>query len=344
MTDPGLGMAPRVPNVGRMPLRREPDTVSPRALARVRGGGADRQVVAGPRTGPGPGRDPEVGGAQGPERGRHRPLEVPRGPVFELPTSLKGARWVPRRSAATALLAVVAIVAVVFGVRVWLAGGGEGAAVGARAVAGAEPTGVSRGTSTLSRASPGSSAASGPGSTGSGASGPGPSGSAPPGQGVGAGGPIVVHVVGQVPKPGVYRMLAGARVGDAVSAAGGATRVADLSAVNLARVLVDGEQIVVPKPGEVAPGAGVPGSSAGGSSGGGAGAGSAGSGAPGGPVSLNSADLSALDTLPGVGPVLAQRILDWRTEHGRFTSVEELGEVSGIGEKLLAQLTPKVTL
>ena len=61
-------------------------------------------------------------------------------------------------------------------------------------------------------------------------------------------------------------------------------------------------------------------------------------------VSLNSADLSALDTLPGVGPVLAQRILDWRTEHGRFTSVEELGEVSGIGDKLLSQLTPKVTL
>jgi competence protein ComEA len=61
-------------------------------------------------------------------------------------------------------------------------------------------------------------------------------------------------------------------------------------------------------------------------------------------VALNSADLAALDTLPGVGPVLAQRILDWRTQHGRFTSVDELGEVSGIGEKLLAQLTPLVTL
>ena len=62
------------------------------------------------------------------------------------------------------------------------------------------------------------------------------------------------------------------------------------------------------------------------------------------PVSLNTADLAALDTLPGVGPVLAQRILDWRTAHGRFTSIDELGEVSGIGEKLLAQLRPLVTL
>ena len=67
-------------------------------------------------------------------------------------------------------------------------------------------------------------------------------------------------------------------------------------------------------------------------------------GASGAKVSLNTADLTALDTLPGVGPVLAQRILDWRTAHGRFTSVDELGEVSGIGEKLLAQLSPLVTL
>ena len=71
--------------------------------------------------------------------------------------------------------------------------------------------------------------------------------------------------------------------------------------------------------------------------------GRAGEGRP-GRVSLNTADLAALDTLPGVGPVLAQRILDWRTAHGRFTSIDELGEVSGIGEKLLAQLSPLVTL
>ena len=74
------------------------------------------------------------------------------------------------------------------------------------------------------------------------------------------------------------------------------------------------------------------------------GSGAGGSASPSGPVSLNTADLAGLDTLPGVGPVLAQRIVDWRTQHGRFTSVEELGEVSGIGEKLLAQLSPLVTL
>lgn len=285
-----------------MPLRREPDTVSPRALARVRGGGK---------------------GGSDDHGGRHRPLEVPRGPVFELPLSLQGARWMPSRSAVAAVLAVVALVAVVFGVRVWLAGAGEGAAVGTRAsaAAGPEPSGVSRGTSTLSRASPSGSS------------------SASPSGGDAAVALVIVHVVGQVAKPGVYRLRAGVRVGDAVTAAGGATRAADLAAVNLARVLVDGEQIVVPKPGEVvaAPG--------GAGSGGAGAAGSSGSaGSAGGKVALNSADLTALETLPGVGPVLAQRILDWRTEHGRFTTVDELGEVSGIGEKVLAQLTPKVTL
>jgi competence protein ComEA len=155
---------------------------------------------------------------------------------------------------------------------------------------------------------------------------------------------VVVHVVGQVGTAGVYRLPVGARIADAVQAAGGATRAADLSAVNLARVVVDGEQIRVPRPGEslAASGASSGGPAAGVANGGG-GAGGAAPGA-GGLVPLNSADLAALDTLPGVGPVLAQRILDWRTEHGRFTSVEELGEVSGIGEKLLSQLTPKVTL
>jgi competence protein ComEA len=147
---------------------------------------------------------------------------------------------------------------------------------------------------------------------------------------------VVVHVVGRVRHPGVRRLPAGSRVADAVQAAGGVTGRADLSLLNLARVLVDGEQVRVPAVGEqVGPVA-----SAGGGAAGGAGPG----GAAGAPVPLNTADLAALDTLPGVGPVLAQRILDWRTAHGRFTSVDELGEVSGIGEKLLAQLSPRVTL
>ncbi|KGN30166.1 hypothetical protein N802_09845 [Knoellia sinensis KCTC 19936] len=261
-------------------------------------------------------------------------MEMPRGPIFELPTALQGARWAPSGSAVLAVLVVVALVAMVFGARVWSANSG-GAPVGS--AAGGAPSGVTRGTSTLSRASPESSErGSRDGSAGV------PQASGSPGGAASSSTGAVVHVVGEVASPGVYRMPTGARVGDAVKAAGGATRSAELTAVNLARVVVDGEQIVVPKPGQVVPG--VAGAGTGGSGAGDAGAGAGGSAGSGGKVSINTADLAALDSLPGVGPVLAQRILDWRTEHGRFTSIEELGEVSGIGEKVLANLTPKVTL
>ena len=156
---------------------------------------------------------------------------------------------------------------------------------------------------------------------------------------------MTVHVVGQVRRPGIVTLGAGARVADAIDEVGGATGRADLGSVNLARLLVDGEQVVVPKPGESiaaapAPGAAAP---AAGAPAGGAPAGGA-APAAGDTVNLNTADLATLETLPGVGPVLAQRILDWRTEHGRFTAVEELGEVSGIGDKIYAQLAPKVTV
>jgi competence protein ComEA len=161
----------------------------------------------------------------------------------------------------------------------------------------------------------------------------------------GGGGPpagtVTVHVVGQVERPGVFAMPAGSRVGDAVAKAG-ARKGADLSAINLARPLVDGEQIHVPKPGEVSPGGAAGTGSGSGAAGGGTGA--AGPGGSGGPVNLNSATAAQLEELPGVGPVLAQRIIDWRTEHGRFASVDELGEVSGIGEKIFAALQPKVTV
>lgn len=140
---------------------------------------------------------------------------------------------------------------------------------------------------------------------------------------------VVVHVVGQVARPGVVVLESGSRVADAVTAAGGATGEADLAAVNLARAVVDGEQILVPRPGEAPP-----------------------TGAPaqgGGPpaavtdgavevVDLNVAQVADLDRLPGIGPVLAQRIVDWRTEHGRFSTVDELAEVRGIGPSLLADL------
>lgn len=162
-----------------------------------------------------------------------------------------------------------------------------------------------------------------------------------------AGAQVRVHVVGQVRRPGVVSLAAGARVLEAIEAAGGAGAKADLAAVNLARPVVDGEQIRVPKPGEEATAApGLAGSAAGASPG--SQPGMQPGAVPGGSgtakVSLNTADVAALDTLPGVGPVLAQRIIDWRQQHGRFTSLDQLGEVSGIGEKVLARLTPLVSL
>lgn len=157
---------------------------------------------------------------------------------------------------------------------------------------------------------------------------------------------VVVDVVGKVRKPGVYRLAAGARVDDAVAAAGGALTGVDLVAVNLARKLSDGEQVAIGITVHAAPGTGG-GADAGGSAGGGGG------GAAGAPssaasssalVDLNSATASQLDALPGVGPVLAQRIVDWRTQHSKFDSVDQLQSVSGIGDAKFADLKPLVTV
>ena len=134
--------------------------------------------------------------------------------------------------------------------------------------------------------------------------------------------PVVVHVVGAVREPGVVVLDAGDRTLDGVEAAGGATAEADLSSLNLARPVQDGEQVVVRRVGEE-PSTGV----------------EVGTGAAaGGVLDLNSADGPALEALPRIGPVLAGRILAWREEHGRFTSVEELTEIPGIGATLLAGL------
>ncbi|MEY2441911.1 MAG: competence protein ComEA [bacterium] len=162
------------------------------------------------------------------------------------------------------------------------------------------------------------------------------------------GGLVTVHVAGAVHRPGLYRLPAGSRVDDAVRRAGGAGRTADLTAVNLAAKLEDGRQILVPRRVPAA-GGGVPGSGGGvapasGIGSGGAGAGGAGSAAPRVPINLNTATLEQLDTLDGVGPGIAQRILDYRQQHGGFRRVEELGEVPGIGAKRLATLTPLVTV
>ncbi len=143
---------------------------------------------------------------------------------------------------------------------------------------------------------------------------------------------VLVHVAGAVANPGVVELAEGARVLDAVARAGGAADDAELTAVNLARVVVDGEQIVVPRVGEVP--ATAPGPSAGGA---------ASSGAA-GLVNLNVADATTLETLPGVGPAIAARIIAWRDENGPFRSVDELLAVSGIGEKTLDGFRELVTV
>lgn len=162
-----------------------------------------------------------------------------------------------------------------------------------------------------------------------------PSGGSVPSAGPG-GAParLVVHVAGAVRHPGVVRLEPGARMVDAIEAAGGARGGADLTALNLARPVVDGEQVLVLREGEAPPP-----SSAGGGATGTAG-GTAGSG-DGAAVDLNTADAAALDALPGIGPVLAQRIVDQRASHP-FASVDELVEVPGIGPALLERLRPLV--
>jgi competence protein ComEA len=235
--------------------------------------------------------------------------------LLTVPEQLRSGRLVVSSTAVLSLLALVVALGCAFALRVLWADRSAGTEL--------EPTPRVSTTVSVHRAA--------------GAVAPSATGTETPSTGA-AGGQVVVHVVGQVKRPGLVRLKPGARVADAITAAGGASSRADLSLLNLARLVVDGEQVLVPRPGEAPSGSGSP-ASAGGSAGGG-GAASGG----GGLVNLNTADLAALDTLPGVGPVLAQRILDWRSEHGRFTSVEELGEVSGIGEKLYAQIRPKVTV
>ena len=131
-------------------------------------------------------------------------------------------------------------------------------------------------------------------------------------------GPLLVHVVGAVRHPGVYQLADGARARDAVTAAGGATKRAELEGLNLAAPVADGDQVVVPVRGQASHAAATPGKPA--------------------IVRLNQAEVAALDTLPGIGPATAQRIIAWRDEHGPFGTIEDLLDVPGIGEAKLAAM------
>jgi len=143
------------------------------------------------------------------------------------------------------------------------------------------------------------------------------------GQGSTAATELVVHIVGAVRRPGLYRLAEGARIDDAIRRAGGPTRRASLALLNLAAPLADGQQVVVPRIGDAVtaatPSGGLPGS-------------------PSAPVHLNTATLAELDALPGVGPVTAANILAYRDDHGPFRSVDELDAVTGIGPARLEQL------
>ena len=136
---------------------------------------------------------------------------------------------------------------------------------------------------------------------------------------------IFVHILGAVMAPGLYELREGDRAVDAVAAAGGFADGADQSQLNLARFVTDGEQIVVPVVGAVPPAA-------------------AGGAQVPGKVNINTADAAALETLPRVGPAMAARIIEWRDANGRFTAVEDLMSVTGVGEKTFEQLKDLVTV
>jgi competence protein ComEA len=142
---------------------------------------------------------------------------------------------------------------------------------------------------------------------------------------------LVVHVVGEVRRPGLYRLRDGARIADAVRRAGGAGRKANLAGLNLAAPLVDGIQVLVPGRVEAVAGGGTVSPT------------DASGGVGGSAVSLSSATAEELDELPGIGPITAQKIVDYRTEHGPFASVDDLDAVPGVGPTRIEQLRDLVT-
>lgn len=256
-------------------------------------------------------------------QGRHRPGRTQ---PLSLPSSLRGARLGVGGPVLRGMVVLVVVVAVVLGVRVaWAERSATPHPVTATghedAAGGTAPASSAPGSSQAVDVGEPSESVTVPTTT-------------PP--------EVVVHVIGAVREPGVVSVAPGSRVQDAVEAAGGLRDDADLTRLNLARPAVDGERLWVPVPGEEPPpelpapqSVAPPTMPSAGASDGAAGD---------GPVDLNTADQAELETLPGVGPVTAERILQWRAEHGSFTAVEELMEVSGIGERTLEQLRPHVGL
>ncbi len=299
LTGPGY---PRLPD--RSPVLAEPPGESESAA----GGWVPEQ--------PGPHRPGKLGRLLG--EGRHRDVCGVR-ERLGAPAGLRGALLHPSSRAVAGLGVIVVLALAVILFRVWRA---DAAAVPVQVASRSAPTpsalvsrSVEGGTDPLR---PGGNAV--PPSDTSGTSGSNQ-------------GRLSVHVVGAVRRPGVIEVANGSRLGEAIQRCGGAVRGADLGAVNLARVLSDGEQVVVPVLGRP-PGPGSPQPAPG----------AVASPSAGGLVNLNTADAAGLDELPGVGPKIAERIITWRTEHGRFTSIDELSEVSGIGDKMLSRLRSLVCI
>ena len=233
----------------------------------------------------------------------------------------------PRRLAIAPRAAVVAgsvllVLAVVLALRAVLtstAAGGESAPAAAGTTAAARPSAA------VSTAGPRAGTATAPGGPSAGA------------------GSVVVHVTGAVIRPGVVTLGEGSRVNDAIGAAGGVSPDADTQQLNLARVLTDGEQIRVPRIGEVLPDpAPQPGAAV--TPGTGTALGKPGAGSASGTVNINTASASDLEKLPGIGPALAQRIVEYRDSHGPFASVDALTDVPGIGKAKLEALREQATV
>ena len=282
--------------------------------------------------------EPVAGAEHGAARvvGRHRDAggRRPAGGIARwMPETLRRARMDPGRPGALTVVAVALIAAAVAGVLVWRARP-VAQPVGVVAVGATTRTSPStRGPAGADAATPDDPAGSDLASAAAGGAAPQPpSGAAPTGPTSTA--VVVVAVAGKVRRPGLVQLPAGDRVADAIAAAGGVLPGADIGLLNLASRLSDGEQVLVGIPGAT-PDPALPAPAA-------ADAGST----PGldAPVNLNTATLEQLDALPGVGPVTAAKILDYRTAHGPFRSIDQLRDVGGIGDVKFAALENKVTV